>query len=109
MRYSIDFRKKILSIRRAKKLSIRVTAERFDISPTTINSWLRCIEAKKPGPKGSTRKITREMLEKDVALYPDDYIHERAERLSVANNTIWRNLKHFGFTYKKNMGSSKSR
>ena len=41
-------------------------------------------------------------LKKDVELYPDAYLIERAKRLNVSRNAIWCGLKRLNVTYKKN-------
>ena len=108
MRYSSDFRIKVLSVKQAEGLSIRAAAKRFAISPTTLSSWIHRPKAKKPGPKGSTRKVNLCELEADVNARRDDFIFERAKRFGVSNSTICRNLKKLSFSHKKNMGTSQS-
>ena len=56
--------------------------------------------------KGTTMKpatkINMEALKEDLKAYPDGYLKERAERLNVSHNCIWRALKRLKITYKKN-------
>ena len=76
MPYSLDFRKKILSIKSQEKLSFNKTAVRFGGGRTTLVNWEEIM-------LGLTRnraptKIDIQALAKDVEQYPDTYIYERA-------------------------------
>ncbi|MEA9445990.1 IS630 transposase-related protein [Candidatus Fukatsuia symbiotica] len=67
MSYSVDFRRKVLSVREQEGLSIRATAKRFHIGTDSLTRWLRRIE---PQQSGSCRR-KKKALVKDVELYPD--------------------------------------
>ncbi|WP_342221286.1 IS630 transposase-related protein [Candidatus Fukatsuia endosymbiont of Tuberolachnus salignus] len=78
MSYSVDFRRKVLSIREQEGLSIRETAKRFHIGTDPLTRWLRRIEPQQSGSR--RRKIDKKVLVKDVERYPDAYQRERAAR-----------------------------
>lgn len=106
MSYSINFRRKVISIREEEGLSIRETAKQFRIGPASVSRWINQIE-----PKVSTirqRKIDKSDLIKDVEQYPDAYQKERAGRFGVCQKAIWQALKKMGLTYKKNSTSPQS-
>jgi transposase len=105
MTYSIDFRKKVLEIKRKENLSIRKTSSRFGICNATIVKWIKDITIKTSRNKQAT-KINMEALSEDVKRYPDSYMYERAKRLGVSKNGIWHALKRLNVTYKKNSKSS---
>jgi transposase len=105
MTYSIDFRRKVLQIRKAKGLSIIKTSELFKISPTSIVKWNKTIMPKAGRNKPAT-KIDMEALAKDVKENPDSYHYERAARLEVGTRTVGDALKRLQVTYKKNVESS---
>ena len=107
MTYSIDFRRKVLSVRKKSGLSIIKTAKLFDLSPTTIVKWLKNITPK-PGRNKPATKINMELLSKDVENYPDSYVYERARRLGYSRNGVWYALKRLGVTYKKKLEAPES-
>ena len=103
MTYSIDFRRKVLSVREKESLTIAQVAERFDIGVSTVVRWLKTIT---PKPHGSrSRKIDLQALARDVELYPDAYQYERAQRFGVTQKAIWQALKKLSVSYKKNSGA----
>ena len=104
MTYSIDFRKKVLEIRKKENLSISKTAKRFGIGTTTVVNWLKNIVPKKGRNKPAT-KINMQRLWEDVEKYPDSYQYERAKRLGASTRGIGHALKRLGITYKKNFKS----
>jgi len=106
MTYSIDFRRKVLQIRKEKGLSILKTGELFKISPTSIVKWSKDI-LPKTGRKKPATKIDMEALVNDISENPDSYHYERARRLGVSIRTIGYALKRLQITYKKNAESSK--
>ena len=108
MTYSIDFRKKVLQMRKEKGLSILETGELFKISPTSIVKWNKTI-VPKVGRKKPATKIDMEALAKDIKENPDSYHYERAVRLGVGIITVGYALKRLQVTYKKNVESSKGK
>ena len=106
MAYSLDFRRKVLSVQKSENLTFKETADRFQIGIASLTRWHRCIEAQ---PAASRRgKIDKEALLRDVELYPDAYQHERAERFGVCRKAIWSALRKLGISYKKNAASPQS-
>ncbi|BBI93078.1 IS630 family transposase [Serratia symbiotica] len=106
MSYSLDFRRKVLAIKKEKGLSIRETAKRFCIGSATVSRWIKQIE---PKPAASrSRKIDKSALEKDVKQYPDAYQRERAIRFGVCQKAIWQALKKLSITYKKTFSHPKA-
>lgn len=103
MTYSIDFRRKVLSVREREELTIAEVAERFGVGVASVVRWLKDIEIKPQGFR--RRKIDLDVLKKDIETYPDAYQHERAARLGVAKNAIFQALRKLSITYKKNASS----
>lgn len=108
MTYSLDFRRKILKIRSEEKLSMAETAKRFGVGVTSIMRWVKNPEIKRKR-NSAARAIDMEALKKDVELYPDAYLKERAERFNVTHNGIWRALKRLNVSYKKNASTPQGR
>ena len=104
MTYSIDFRKKVLQIRKEKGLSIQGTSELFKISPTSIVKWGKNILPKLRRIKPAT-KIDMDALVNDIKENPDSYQYERAIRFGVSIRAIGYALKRLRVTYKKNLES----
>ncbi|HGJ5882379.1 IS630 transposase-related protein, partial [Arsenophonus sp.] len=104
MSYSLDFRRKVLAIKKDKSLSIRETAKRFCIVSATVSRWIKQIEPKPTAFR--SRKIDKSALEKEVRQYPDAYQRERAIRFGVCQKAIWQALKKLSITYKKNIQPS---
>ena len=108
MTYSIDFRRKVLSVRDAEKLTISGVANRFNVGIASVVRWINKLEPEKTRNKPAT-KINMEALINDIFNYPDAYQYERATRLCVSKQCIGYALKRLGVTYKKNSISPKSR
>ena len=100
MAYSLDFRCKVLAVRKREKLTIEQVAHRFDVGKASVTRWLKHIERKPSGFR--RRKVDLAVLEQDIHDYPDAYQYERAARLGVAQNAIFHALKKLRVTYKKN-------
>ena len=106
MTYSLDFRKKVLSIKSQEGLSFAKTALRFGIGKTTLVNWLKEIEPKLRRNKPAT-KIDMQALAEEVRQQPDAYIYERARRFGVSRAGIWKALGRLKVSYKKNAQSPK--
>lgn len=100
MTYSVDFRKKVLSIRNRDKLSLEEAAQRFGVGKATIGRWCKQLTPKATRERISP-KIPNNVLLNDVEKYPDDYQYERAERLGVSESGIGKALKRCGISHKK--------
>ena len=107
MAYSIDFRRKVLSVRVKDGLTIAEVASRFGVGIASVVRWIKEIQRKPSGPR--QRKIDISVLLKDIEDHPDAYQYERAKRLGVAQNAIFQALKKLGVSYKKNTSAPESR
>ena len=101
MTYSLDFRQKVLAIKKQEGLTQAEAAIRFGIGIASITRWCKCLEAKQTRRKPAT-KLDMKALEEEVKTYPDAYQHERAARLGVSPRAIGYALKRLGVSYKKN-------
>jgi transposase len=102
MRYSKDFRQKVLAFL-AKGESKYSLALRFGISRTTVHAWSKNkgIDALKPGPK-KPRKFDLLRLQEAVLEHPDAYQDELAGLVGVSSSTIGYHLRRLGYSRKKN-------
>ena len=82
MTYSLDFRQKVLSIKKQEKLTGLETAVRFGIGVASITRWDKQIEPQRTRTKPAT-KLDMQALKQDVDNYPDAYQYERAARLGI--------------------------
>ena len=109
MTYSIDFRRRVLSLRKTEGLTLEQTAQRFGVGRASLCRWLKRLEPDPSGPR--KRKIDLAALGQDVAQdvrhSPDAYQYERAARFGVAPNAIFQALRKLGVTYKKSPPASK--
>ena len=101
MTYSLDFRKKVLSIRSKEGLSFAQVAKRFGVSINSVFLWSKNLEPKH-GKNRPAIKIDGEALMEDVKKYPDAYNYERAQRLNVSTSGICCALRRLRISYKKN-------
>jgi transposase len=106
MAYSLDFRRKVLSVRKREGLTIAEVAARFDVGVASVTRWVKNIHRKPQGFR--QRKIDLEGLRQAIRDYPDAYQYERAKRLGVAQNAIFLALKKLGVTYKKTLKHPKA-
>lgn len=107
MTYSLDFHRKVLSVREKEGLTISEVASRFDVSIASVTHWVKSPVPRLGRNKPST-KIDMQALADDIHQYPDAYQKERAERLGVSQQSIYCALGRLGVTYKKNTTSPKS-
>lgn len=105
--YSLDFRRRVLSIKSAEGLSFAEVANRFKIGIASVVRWSKKIEPSYTRNKPPT-KIDMESLKRDIELYPDAYHYERAQRLCVSPKGIFEALKRLGVTYKKTLKHPKA-
>lgn len=106
MTYPINFRKKILNIKK-EKLSFAAMGKRFGISKTTVFKWSKNIEPQKNRHRKAT-KIDMEPLRKDIEQYPDSYCYERGKRLGASATGIRDAQYRLGVTYKKTLNHPKA-
>jgi len=109
MRYSMDFRKKVMEVKARQGLSVRETAERFGIHFNTIQRWSTRLEAKPCGPaKGSTTKLDLAELKAYYTANNGAYQSEAAAHFKVGRATIWRALRRLKWSHQKNVATSQS-
>ena len=108
MTYSIDFRRKVLSVRKKERLTIAEVADRFCVGLASVTRWIQRPEPKRTRYKPAT-KIDRIKLARDVRDYPDAYQAERAKRLGVSEKGIGHALRRMNISYKKNTSTPQSR
>ena len=104
MTYSLDFRRKVLSVREKEGLTIAQVAARFDVGIASVVRWLQNPDPKVHGYR--CRKIDMDALARDIEQYPDAYQSERAARFGVHQNAICHALKKLKVSYKKNITPS---
>lgn len=104
MTYSIDFRRKVLSVREKEDLTIAEVAARFCVGVASVVRWIKDPEPQLTRNKPAT-KIDMEALSRDVKENPDAYQAERAKRLGASEKGIGHALRRMGVTYKKNAAS----
>tara|TARA_B100000475_G_C14949350_1_gene295015 strand:+ start:70 stop:426 length:357 start_codon:yes stop_codon:yes gene_type:complete len=106
--YGISTVKKVLSIKKREKLSIRKTAQRFGLSTRTVYKWDKDIisEGKRIC---KARKLDMQELKENVIKYPDFYQYERAEKFKVSQNCIHKALKRLKVSYKKKPHTSRGK
>ena len=106
--YSLDFRKRVFSIKEKEKLTFESTSKRFGVSMRSLFSWQKRIEPFTTRKKPAT-KINMKALAEDVRKNPDAYQYERAQKFNVSPNAILYALRRLKITYKKNSFSSQSK
>ncbi len=107
MTYSIDFRKKVLSIKEEENLTFAEVSKRFGVDQASVVRWSSRIEPQKKRNKPSV-KLDWEKLAKEVETYPESYQYERAERFGVSPSGIAYALKKLKISRKKNFPTSES-
>jgi len=107
--YSLDYRQRVLKVKKEEGLSDEELCKRFGIkSRKTIYNWKQSIEPKEKRNKPAT-KIDMEALKKDMDKNPDRFQYERAEDYGVSAWAIGLALRRLKISYKKNTVSSQSR
>ena len=107
MTYSADFRAQVIKSIKDNNMSIRQACSFYDISKTTLQRWLKNPNIKQTRDKPPS-KIANEALLRDVAQYPDDYLHERAQRFGCSKSGIEAALKRLSISQKKDFGASRN-
>lgn len=100
MTYSIDFRKKVLSIKAQENLTLSAVSKRFGIGQASVARWSKEIEPQRTRNKPTT-KLNWEALAQDVEEHPDSYQYERAARFGVSQQGIAYVLKQLNLSRKK--------
>jgi transposase len=105
MAYPLNYRKLVLAKLEAGA-TYRALRDEFNISTKTILSWKKDIHRKLKAAKPT--KIDNDKLREDVAMYPDDYHHERAMRFNCTPRAIGYALKRLNITQKKDLSAPTS-
>lgn len=100
MTYSLDFRKKVLTVRAEEGLSLEAVANRFAIGKATVMRWLTRLEAK-PTRERACPKLDASVVQQDVKAHPDAYLHERASRLGASVSGVHKALQRARLSRKK--------
>lgn len=101
MTYSIDLKERVLDY--ITKGGSKANASRiFQVSRRSIYNWLSRDTLTQKTAKRRMRKLDWEPLKKDVELYPDKLLRERADEFGVHFTAIWYALNKMGIKYKKN-------
>jgi transposase len=87
MTYSIDFRKKVLSIKEQENLTLVEVSKRFGIGQASVMRWSQDIEPKRTRNK-PTIKLNWEALAPEVEEHPESYQYERAAGFGVSQPGI---------------------
>ena len=98
--YGLDFRSKVMEIRRREGLSMAAVAARFGVGVSSVMRWSKRLDPKVKRNKPAT-KIDMVALAADVQRYPDSFLHERAARFGVTGTGIRHALKRLKVTHKK--------
>ncbi|MBF0776751.1 transposase [Streptococcus azizii] len=112
MTYSIDFRKRVLSF--VQEGHTRTEASKlFGINPSTLRRWEQKVKTEghlqdKPRQR-SPRKLPKDQLLAYVEQHPDAYLREIAEHFSCAINAVWKALRKYNITLKKDDTLSRTR
>lgn len=101
MTYSVDFRRKVLTIKEQENLSFEAAAARFGVGKASLVRWNARLEPCRTRHKPAA-KIGDEALRRDVELYPDAYQYERAARLGASQQGVCAALRRLGVSRKKN-------
>ncbi|MBK1642505.1 hypothetical protein CKO12_11570 [Chromatium okenii] len=89
-------------------LTYSEAAHRLGVGPASLARWNKELEPQKHRNKPPT-KINTDHLLKDVEMYPDAYLQERADRLQVSKSGIGTALGRLGISRKKNIFSSQGK
>ena len=103
MTYSLDLRERVVVF--VKEGGSKFEAERcFNVKRATIYNWLsRPDLVPKSYQRIRTRKLDWTALKRDVDLYPDKLLRERAAAFGVRTNAIWYACRQMQLTHKKSL------
>jgi transposase len=98
----VDLRQRVVDLVHQGKHRKEEIAARFLVSVSSINRWLKRpqLAANKPGPVNA-HALNREALINLVALEPDAYLDEPAEKLNSKRSTVAYNLAVLKISRKK--------
>ena len=102
--YSLDFRKKLLSVREKENLSMKDVSQRFCVRKASVMRWSKSLILKVS--QRSSTKLDWEAIKRDVEENPDSYIRERAAKFGVSFSGVQYALARLGMTRKKTLHPS---
>ncbi len=103
--YSLDFRKRVFTIKEKENLTFVQTSKRFRVGMTTLFAWQKRMEPKTTRNKPAT-KIDMETLKIDAQKNPDRFQWERAQDYNVSAWAIGKALRRLNLSLKKNSVAS---
>lgn len=106
MAYSLDFRKRVFSVKEGQGLTFKDTSKLFGVDIRTLFRWQQRLEPKKTRDKPAT-KVDMQALQADLEENPDRFQYERAQDYGVSQPTIFYALKRLKVSRKKNATASK--
>ena len=95
MTYSIELRKKVLSIKKQENLTFSEVSKRFSVGPASVVRGSQDREPQRTRTKPTTQ-LHWEALAQEVEEHPESYQDERAARFGVSQQGIayaWKPLK----------------
>jgi len=109
MRYPKAYKIKVLKVKQAEKLTIRATAQRFQLAVATVQKWLKSTDNQIIGrPRGTAHRLPDAQLLAYMHAHPDAYQREAAMHFGVTPQAIARGLKRIHWSRKKNVAAPKS-
>ncbi|BAP56984.1 transposase [Thioploca ingrica] len=100
MTYSVEFRKKVLSIKAQENLSFDEVANRVGVGKSTVVRWSKRLEPQRTRHQSAT-KLDLARLARERELRPDAYQYELAQLWGVSQTGIGNALKRLGISRKK--------
>ena len=108
MAYSLEFRKRVFSVKEARKLTFKDTSELFGIDIRTLFRWQQRLEPHTTRNKPAT-KIDMQALKVDLESNPDRFQYERAQDYGVSQAAIFYALGRLRISRKKNARPSQGK
>ena len=102
MSYSLDLRKRVVNYVRSggRKSEASIL---YQVSLWCVHDWMRRENLAPIKPKGRSRKMDWEALERDIQENPDKLLRERAAEFGVWPNAICYACQVLKITHKKNL------
>ena len=108
MAYSLNFRKRVFSVKEERGLIFKDTSRLFGIDLRTLFRWQERLEPVNNRNKAAT-KIDMQALKADLEKNPDRFQYERAQDYGVSQAAIFYALKRLRVSRKKNAASPRGR
>lgn len=108
MAYSLNFRKRVFSVKEDRGLTFKDTSKLFGMDIRTLFRWQERLEPENNRNKPAT-KIDMQALKADLEKNPDRFQYERAQDYGVSQAAIFYALKRLRVSRKKNAASPRGR